>query len=246
LGKLDRAGAVRKARGGSDEPLNVDVEELPTYLGRRKFHLQAHEGHSRAGIATGLAWTPVGGDVLTIEASTMPGTGQLVLTGQLGDVMKESARAALTYVLAHGPQLGIEGGLENRDVHIHVPAGAVPKDGPSAGVTMFTALASLLSGRSVRNDVAMTGEATLRGRVLPVGGIKAKVLAAHRRGLKRIILPKANEPDLEDLPQQTRDELEFILVDQMAQVLEAALEPGPAPSALLDPGPPTPEVYSAA
>jgi ATP-dependent Lon protease len=246
LGKLYRAGAVRKARGGSDEPLNVDVEELPTYLGRRKFHLQAHEGHSRAGIATGLAWTPVGGDVLTIEASTMPGTGQLVLTGQLGDVMKESARAALTYVLAHGPQLGIEGGLENRDVHIHVPAGAVPKDGPSAGVTMFTALASLLSGRSVRNDVAMTGEATLRGRVLPVGGIKAKVLAAHRRGLKRIILPKANEPDLEDLPQQTRDELEFILVDQMAQVLEAALEPGPAPSALLDPGPPTPEVYSAA
>ena len=206
------------------EKLSVDLEDLPTYLGRRRFHVQAHEGPRRPGVATGLAWTPVGGDVLTIEASTLPGKGGLVLTGQLGDVMKESGRAALTYVLAHGPELGLEGGLGDRDVHIHVPAGAVPKDGPSAGVTMFTALASLLSDRAVRSDVSMTGEATLRGRVLPVGGIKAKVLAAHRRGLKRIILPKANEADLEDVPLETREELEFVLVEEMSEVLEAALD----------------------
>ncbi len=239
LGKVFRAAAVRKARGGDDAALHVDVDDLPTYLGRRKFHAQAHEGPSRPGVATGLAWTPVGGDVLTIEASTLPGKGQLVLTGQLGDVMKESARAALTYVLAHGPVLGLSGGLGDRDVHIHVPAGAVPKDGPSAGVTMFTALASLLTDRSVRSDVAMTGEATLRGRVLPVGGIKAKVLAAHRRGLTRIILPKANEPDLEDVPQETRDALEFVLVDHMSQVLDAALEPGPEPAATVSATPPS-------
>ncbi len=231
LGKVFRAAAVKKARGTSDdEVLHVDVDDLPTYLGRRKFTRQQHEGPHRPGVATGLAWTPVGGDVLTIEASTLPGKGALVLTGQLGDVMKESGRAALTYVLAHGSQLGIEGGLGDRDVHIHVPAGAVPKDGPSAGVTMFTALASLLSDRPVRADVAMTGEATLRGRVLPVGGIKAKVLSAHRRGLTRIILPKANEPDLEDVPEATREELEFVLVEHMSEVLEAALEPGPVPT----------------
>ena len=147
-----------------------------------------------------------------------------MLTGQLGDVMKESARAALTYVLAHGDALGIPAdALEGKDLHIHVPAGAVPKDGPSAGVTMFTALASLLSGRKVRDDVAMTGEATLRGRVLPVGGIKSKVLAAHRLGLKRIILPRRNGVDVDDIPEHAREELEIILVDSMADVLTAAL-----------------------
>ncbi len=246
LGKVFRAAAVRKARGEDGEVLAVDLEDLPTYLGRRKFHVQAHEGPSRPGVATGLAWTPVGGDVLTIEASTLPGKGSLVLTGQLGDVMKESGRAALTYVLAHGPQLGLEGGLGDRDVHIHVPAGAVPKDGPSAGVTMYTALASLLSGRPVRSDVAMTGEATLRGRVLPVGGIKAKVLAAHRRGLKCIILPKANEADLEDVPLETREALKFVLVEQMSEVLDAALEPGPDPTRLSPAAPDASQTWSAA
>ena len=182
----------------------------------------------RPGLARGLAWTPVGGSVLYVEASTFPGNGQLVLTGQLGDVMKESARAALTYVLAHGDALGVPSdALEGKDLHIHVPAGAVPKDGPSAGVTMFTALASLLSGRRVRDDVAMTGEATLRGRVLPVGGIKSKVLAAHRMGLKRIILPRRNGGDLDDLPAHARDDLDVVLVDSMADVLAAALTDPP-------------------
>lgn len=160
-----------------------------------------------------------------IEASTLPGGGRLVLTGQLGDVMKESARAALTYVLANADKLGVPlDAMQDRDVHIHVPAGAVPKDGPSAGVTMFTALASLLSGRTVRPDVAMTGEATLRGRVLPVGGIKAKVLAAHRQGYKRIILPAKNKPDVEEVPEAARAELEFIFADHMSDALDAALE----------------------
>ena len=170
-----------------------------------------------------------------VEASTLPGKGRLVLTGQLGDVMKESARAALTYVLAHGESLGIPlDAMSDHDVHIHVPAGAVPKDGPSAGVTMFTTLASLLSGRRVRGDTAMTGEATLRGRVLPVGGIKSKVLAAHRRGLTRVILPAQNERDLEDVPDAVREAMTFVLVDDMEQVLGAALvnEPGAPREAL--------------
>ncbi len=226
LGRIFRAAAVKKARGELDAPLFVDVEDLPTYLGRRRFHDDEHEHQIRPGIATGLAWTPVGGDVLYVEASTLPGRGQLILTGQLGDVMKESARAALTYVMANAEALGIDpDAVRERDVHLHVPAGAVPKDGPSAGVTMFTALASLLTGRNVRPDVAMTGEATLRGRVLPVGGIKSKVLAAHRLGLKTIILPRRNGHDLEELPEDVREALHFVLVDHMSEVLAAALEP---------------------
>ncbi len=227
LGKVYRAAAVAKARGGASAlPLHVDVDGLPEYLGKRKFHDEEAEVTKQPGIARGLAWTPVGGSVLYVEANTLPGRGNLVLTGQLGDVMKESARAALTYVLAHAEELGIQPGvLEHNDVHIHVPAGAVPKDGPSAGVTMFTALASLLSGRPVRSDVAMTGEATLRGRVLPVGGIKSKVLAAHRHGMKRVILPKRNEADVEDVPEEVRRELEFVFVEQMAEVIEAAMVP---------------------
>ena len=224
LGRIYRAAAVKKARGELDAPLKVDETDLPTYLKRRRFQPQTHEAPAGAGIATGLAWTAAGGDVLYVEASTLPGNGKLVLTGQLGDVMKESARAALTYVLAHGERLGIPlGVMEDHDVHIHVPAGGVPKDGPSAGVTMFTALASLLSGRPVRGDTAMTGEATLRGRVLPVGGIKSKVLAAHRQGLKRILLPRRNEHDLEDVPEAALAELEIVLVDHMKEVIEAAL-----------------------
>lgn len=224
LGKLYRAAAVKHARGELSEPLRVDVDGLPDVLGKRPFLPPSPESLARPGIARGLAWTPVGGSVLFVEASTLPGRGQLVLTGQLGDVMKESARAALTYVLAHGAALGIPlGVMEDHDVHIHVPAGGTPKDGPSAGVTMFTALASLLSGRTVRDDTAMTGEATLRGRVLPVGGIKSKVLAAHRLGMKRVIVPRRNAMDLDEIPEEVRDELEIVLVEQMSEVLAAAL-----------------------
>ncbi|MCB9777712.1 MAG: endopeptidase La [Alphaproteobacteria bacterium] len=228
LGRIYRAAAVRTLRGELDGPLVIDEDDLAPILGRRKFHQDEHEEQIRPGIATGLAWTPVGGDVLYVEASTLPGKGQLMLTGQLGDVMKESARAALTYVLSHATALGIpEDVVRDKDVHLHVPAGAVPKDGPSAGVTMFTAIASLLSGRNVRPDVAMTGEATLRGRVLPVGGIKSKVLAAHRLGIRTVILPRRNGHDVEDIPAQVRDEMEFVLVDHMDEVLAAALESRP-------------------
>ncbi len=224
LGKVFRAAAVKSAKGELEGPLHVDVDNLEAFLGKRMFAEQEPEATKQPGIARGLAWTPVGGSVLYVEASTLPGRGQLVLTGQLGDVMKESARAALTYVLAHAESLGIPlDVLSDQDVHIHVPAGGVPKDGPSAGVTMFTTLASLLSNRPVRDDTAMTGEATLRGRVLPVGGIKSKVLGAHRLGLKRVILPKANERDIDDVPQEVRDELEFVFVEHMSEVLEAAL-----------------------
>jgi ATP-dependent Lon protease len=226
LGKVYRAAAVQRARAGGDEVIHVDVDDLAKYLGRQRFYDEETEVITRRpGIARGLAWTPVGGNVLYVEASTFPGHGgSLVLTGQLGDVMKESARAALTYVLANAEKLGIPlDVLHDRDVHIHVPAGGVPKDGPSAGVTMFTALASLLSGRPIRDDVAMTGEATLRGRVLPVGGIQSKVLAAHRHGVKRVILPRKNEVDLDEVPQEVRDQLQFILVDTMDEVLTAAL-----------------------
>ena len=178
----------------------------------------------------------MGGDVLYIEASELPGSGQLVLTGQLGDVMRESARAALTYALSHADELDVpEDILKKKDVHVHVPAGATPKDGPSAGVTMFTALASLLSGRSVRPDVAMTGEVSLRGRVLPVGGIKSKVLAAHDRGIRQVILPQENAPDVEQLPEDVKREMDIHLVSHMTEVLELALEP---PVAVPHPPPP--------
>jgi ATP-dependent Lon protease len=229
LGRVYRAAAVKKAKGELHEPLRVDVGDLGQYLGKRRVQEEEQlnqEPQRLPGVATGLAWTPVGGDVLHIEAATLPGKGQLVLTGQLGDVMKESARAALTYVLSHAAELGIaEDALAHRDVHIHVPAGAVPKDGPSAGVTMFTALASLLTGRPVRADTAMTGEATLRGRVLPVGGIQSKVLAAHRLGIRRVILPRKNAVDVSDIPEKVREELEIILVDHMDEVIAAALSP---------------------
>jgi ATP-dependent Lon protease len=237
LGKVFRAAAVKKARGESFDALSVGPGELESYLGPKKFRESPHEAPSRAGIATGLAWTPMGGDVLYIEASELPGSGQLVLTGQLGDVMRESARAALTYALSHADELDVpEDILKKKDVHVHVPAGATPKDGPSAGVTMFTALASLLSGRSVRPDVAMTGEVSLRGRVLPVGGIKSKVLAAHDRGIRRVILPQQNAPDVEQLPEDVRGDMEIHLVNHMSEVLELALE---APVAVPHPQPST-------
>jgi ATP-dependent Lon protease len=226
--KLCRALALKVAKKKDEKAtaMSVDVEDLVGFLGRQKFYDEVAERTAIPGVATGLAWTPVGGDILFIETSRMPGKGQLEITGQLGDVMKESARAALTYVRSHATELGADPKfLESSDVHIHVPAGGIPKDGPSAGVTMFTALTSLLTGRRVRNDTAMTGEVTLRGRVLPVGGIKSKVLAAHRAGLTRVILPAKNERDLDDVPRSVRDQLDFVFASDMTDVLAAALEP---------------------
>ncbi|MCX7809207.1 MAG: endopeptidase La, partial [Deltaproteobacteria bacterium] len=190
-----------------------------------KFMSEVAERTAETGVATGLAWTAVGGEILFIEATRMHGSGKLQLTGQLGEVMKESAQAALSYVRTRAKQFGIpEDFLEKHDIHIHIPAGAMPKDGPSAGVTMTAALVSLLTGVRVRPDVAMTGEITLRGRVLPVGGIKEKVLAAHRAGIKRVILPERNLVDLEEVPPEVKQELEFVGVSRIDEVLRAALE----------------------
>jgi ATP-dependent Lon protease len=213
----------------TDRAVSIEEKDLVGHLGKPRFEREIAERTSIAGVSTGLAWTPFGGSILFIETSRMPGKGQVEITGQLGDVMKESARAALTYVRSNAERLGIRPEVvEAQDVHIHVPAGAVPKDGPSAGVTIFTALVSLFTGRRVRPDTAMTGECTLRGRVLPVGGVKAKVLAAHRAGIKRVILPRKCGADLDDVPAEVRDGLEVILVDDMSQVIEAALEPEPS------------------
>ncbi|MFO0739178.1 MAG: endopeptidase La [Labilithrix sp.] len=238
--KLCRAAALEVARGKSGDAVTITEDELAKHLGKPKFDGEVAERTSIAGVATGMAWTPFGGSILFIETSKMPGKGHVEITGQLGDVMKESARAALTYVRSNAEKLGIKPeAVQHTDVHIHVPAGAVPKDGPSAGVTIFTALVSLFTGRRVRSDTAMTGEATLRGRVLPVGGIKAKVLAAHRAGLKHIVLPSKNGRDLDDVPENVRAELTIDLVDDMSQVIEAALEKEPAPlesTVVLTPG----------
>jgi ATP-dependent Lon protease len=234
--KLCRAAALEVARGKGDEVVTIDPDALGKHLGKPKFDAEIAERTAIAGVATGLAWTPFGGSILFIETSRMPGKGSVEITGQLGDVMKESARAALTYVRSNAERLGIPvNAASNQDVHIHVPAGAVPKDGPSAGVTIFTALVSLFTGRRVRSDTAMTGEATLRGRVLPVGGITAKLLAAHRAGIKRVILPTRCGRDLDELPKEVRDDLEILLVDDMSQVIEAALEKEASidPSAIL-------------
>ncbi len=229
LTKLCRRVALDVARAPADAlppAREIDVADLAEILGRPKFFSEVAERTAAPGVATGLAWTPVGGDILFVETSRMPGKGGLEITGQLGDVMKESARAALTYVRANAAALGVDPDiLASLDLHLHVPAGAVPKDGPSAGVTIFTALTSLLTGRRVRSDTAMTGEVSLRGRVLPVGGIKAKVLAAHRAGIARVILPAKNTRDLDDVPEAVREAMEFVLADDMAEVLAAALVP---------------------
>jgi ATP-dependent Lon protease len=230
LGKLARHVALQVARRKADEKaeaVRVKSTDLDEYLGKARFFNEVAERTAVPGVATGLAWTPVGGDILFIETSQMRGKGNLQITGQLGDVMKESARAALTYVRSNAEKLGVNPDfLDAQDIHIHVPAGAVPKDGPSAGVTIFTALTSLLTGRRVRSDTAMTGECTLRGRVLPVGGIKAKVLAAHRAGITRVILPHRNARDIDEVPEEVRSQLEFILAEDMSEVLDAALEDG--------------------
>jgi ATP-dependent Lon protease len=223
IGSIARGVAVKVAEGQGNQ-YSVDAKEVPDYLGPQKFMSEVAERTSEPGVATGLAWTPVGGDILFIEATRMPGKGSLVLTGQLGDVMKESAQAALSFVRAKAKWLGIdENFLDKTDIHVHIPAGAIPKDGPSAGVTMFTALASMLLGKSVRNDVAMTGEITLRGNVLPVGGIKEKILAAHRAGIKRIIMPDRNQKDMVDVPDQAKQEMEFFYVKKMDEILQLAL-----------------------
>ena len=204
--------------------ITVTPKKLREFLGTGKFKYEVAEGSDEVGVATGLAWTQAGGDVLFVEASLVPGKGNLTLTGRLGDVMQESARAALTYSRAHASSLGVKGNFyETKDIHIHVPAGAIPKDGPSAGVTMTVALASAISGRPVKKNVAMTGEITLRGKVLPVGGIKEKVLAAHRAGVTKVILPEDNEKDLDEIPQQIKDELQFIFVKQIDEVLKETM-----------------------
>jgi ATP-dependent Lon protease len=198
------------------------------FLGPPKFVEDFAERQPRVGVANGLAWTPFGGSVLVVETTKMPGKGNLILTGHLGEIMKESAQAALSYVRSRSEQLGIsEDFFAKHDIHIHVPAGAIPKDGPSAGITMATALASLATGRPVRPDLAMTGEITLTGRVLPVGGIKEKVLAAKEAGIHEIILPAQNRKDLTEIPEHIRNALTFHFVENMDEVLELALQPTP-------------------
>jgi ATP-dependent Lon protease len=219
-------GVAVKVAEGDDGPFEVaKAEDVRPFLGPPRFTSEVAERTEETGVATGLAWTSVGGEILFIEATRMHGTGKLQLTGQLGDVMKESAQAALSYVRTRAEQLKIKPDfLETHDLHIHIPAGSMPKDGPSAGVTMMTALVSLLTSIRVRHDVAMTGEITLRGRVMPVGGIKEKVLAAHRAGIKRVILPQRNVADLEEVPEEIRESMEFIGVSKMTEVLQLALE----------------------
>ena len=223
VGKLGRKIA-RKIADGAEEKVVVAAEDVPDLLGRPKVHPERMAREDQAGVATGMYYTPVGGDIMFVEASVMRGKGELVLTGQLGDVMKESARAALTYAKSHAEQLGIpKDAFIDTDVHVHVPAGAIPKDGPSAGITMATALVSALSKRPAKHDIAMTGEITLRGRVLPIGGVKEKVLGAVRAGITSVILPKENERDLEDLPAEVRKTLDVHLIEDLGQVLSLAL-----------------------
>jgi ATP-dependent Lon protease len=229
IGAVLRHAAMRIAEGTS-QPVSVGLEDLEPILGPAKFESEVRLRTSVPGVATGLAWTPVGGDILFVEASRIPGKDKLILTGQLGDVMKESAQAALTLAKSRLDRLGVKrADLEESDIHIHVPAGAIPKDGPSAGVTMFVSVASLLSGRTVRNDLAMTGEISLRGLVLPVGGIKEKVLAALRAGIKTVILPDRNRKDLHDVPESAREQLQFVWVKDVDEALAVALEPESRP-----------------
>jgi ATP-dependent Lon protease len=215
--------AAREIAEGRTEKISIDTRKARAWLGPRRFPADPRKRTADPGVATGLAYTPVGGDVLFIEATAYPGQGRLTITGQLGDVMRESAQAALSWVRSHTEELGLpENWFAEHDVHIHVPAGAVPKDGPSAGITIATAIASLVRGERVAEDVGMTGEITLTGQVLPVGGVREKALAAQRYGLKRIVLPRDNEPDLEELPPETRKELEFIMVDSIEDVFAVA------------------------
>jgi ATP-dependent Lon protease len=225
VGKLLRKAAMRIVSGSGEAPLVVDDAFLRDALGRQKFFHEAAERTAVPGVATGLAVTGTGGDVLFVEATSHKGNGEVILTGQLGDVMKESARIALSYVKSSAESLGIsDDAFDGRSFHVHVPAGAIPKDGPSAGITMATALASLLTGRPVRHTVGMTGELTLRGRVLPIGGLKQKVLAAHAAGLTDVVLPERNRGDLDDVPVDVREQMSFHPVMSLDEVFEHTLE----------------------
>jgi len=232
IGNVLRYIAVRIAEGKS-QASKVEVKDLHGILGARKFEAEVAMRSGIPGVATGLAWTPVGGDILFVEAARMPGAGKLILTGQLGEVMKESAQAALSLVKARASRLGIDArALEKSDIHVHVPAGATPKDGPSAGVAMFVALTSLLTGRPVRSDVAMTGEISLRGLVLPIGGVKEKVLAALRAGITTVMLPRRNERDLEDIPADARAQVEFVWLNEVDDAIATALSAAPVEEAV--------------
>jgi ATP-dependent Lon protease len=226
LGTILRKTATRIASGKAEAPLTIEIELVRDALGRQKVFQEAALRTAVPGVATGLAVTGTGGDVLFVEATSMEGKDGLVLTGQLGDVMKESVRIALSYVRGHADELGIDPAtFHDREFHVHVPAGAIPKDGPSAGITMTTALASLLSSRPIKHTVGMTGEVTLQGRVLPIGGLKQKVLAAHAAGLTDVILPERNRGDLDDVPEDVREQMTFHPVMSIDEVLELALEP---------------------
>ena len=223
IGTISRK-AARKFAQGRVRRIRVKEADLPGYLGAARFRHETAEASSEVGVVTGLAWTPVGGDVLFVEASKMPGKGRMKLTGQVGDVMRESAEAAMTYVRSRWAELGLsESFSSEHDLHIHIPAGAIPKDGPSAGVTMATVLASIFTGRPVRKEVAMTGEITLRGKVLPIGGVRDKVLAAHRAGIEAVILPEDNRKDVEDIPESVRKSIKLVFVDHVDKVIDRAL-----------------------
>ncbi len=230
IGAVLRHVAMRIAEG-RDQAVTVEPDDLHEILGPKRVESEVAMRTSVPGVATGLAWTPVGGDILFVEATRLPGKGSLILTGQLGDVMRESAQAALSLVKSSAGRYGIDGGLfDKSDIHVHVPAGAIPKDGPSAGVAMFIALMSLLKDETVRHDTAMTGEISLRGLVLPVGGIKEKVLAAHRAGITRVMLPARNRKDFEDIPESARNAMEFVWLDHVDDAIEAVVG-APAPDA---------------
>jgi ATP-dependent Lon protease len=236
IATICRAVAVKVAEGEKIEEHIVKEEDLSELLGPAKFLPEVAERTVEPGVATGLAWTPVGGDIIFVEATRMPGKGSLVLTGQLGEVMKESAQAALSFAKSRGELLGIDPEfMKDHDVHVHIPAGSIPKDGPSAGITMLVAMVSMLAGKNVRPDVAMTGEITLRGALLPVGGIKEKILAAHRAGIRRVVLPERNEKDLVDVPEQARDELDLRFIKRMDEIFPLVLAEGQD-----TPEPPTP------
>jgi ATP-dependent Lon protease len=225
--KVARQVAEKRKRA-----IRLTRKNLVRYLGSPKYYPEMDKEESQVGLATGLAWTQVGGEVLYVEASLISGKGDLILTGQLGEVMQESARAAVSYARSNVDAYGVDSGIfDNNDIHIHVPAGAIPKDGPSAGVAMATALVSVLSGRKINPDVAMTGEITLRGRVLPIGGLREKALGAIRGGIRTVCIPDKNRKELEEIPASVRRRLKFVPVTHLDAILDIALEPAPAPKA---------------
>jgi ATP-dependent Lon protease len=228
---------ARKIAEGKKGKFTITRRNLTQYLGPPQYLPELDQEESQVGLATGLAWTEVGGEILYIEISLFPGKGELLVTGQIGEVMQESARAALTWTKANQERLGIDkDAFENQDIHIHVPAGAIPKDGPSAGIAMVTALVSAFTGRAVNNLVAMTGEVSLRGRVLPIGGLKEKALGALRAGIKQVIIPEKNKKDLYDIPRNVKSRIKFTCVRDVDQVLEIALEPAPDEPDMAEPG----------